>query len=679
MEMPREPRATIDFESRSSISLRKQGTWRYSIDPTTHILCLAFRLPTWESGRVSLWHPSFPSLGMPEPSVFDDILELIEWIQDGGLVEAHNAWFEYCLWKNVLSARYAWPRVPDKQWRCSAAKAAAHALPRALEKVAAILQVGVQKDMDGTKTMKKMTKPRKSRKAERELWMSQGEEEPDILYHETPELLERLFIYCKIDVLAEEEVSEALPDLSPAETGLYLLDQKINARGFQLDQEAVASALQLITDESVILNHQLAEVTHGTVQKATQRAQVRAWLHEQGVDLPDTQRATVEGVLGNPRLPYAARQGLEILRDLGRSSTAKYVTMNGWQDPTGLIRGGLLYHGASTGRWTGAGVQPQNFPRGTVKDQERLWDILKTRDRHLIAHEYTSVMEALSNALRGTIVARRNHQLFVADYASIEARVLFWLAGDDGALDLFRRHEDIYCDMASSIYKRPITKMDVTERQMGKQAILGLGYQMGWSKFQATCKGYKIPVTEELAHTVVDAYRKKYWRVKQLWYDQEQAAVQAWCDSNELQCGRMWWMPTERFLYCQLPSGRRLAYPFPEVKKDMTPWGEPKWGLTFKGINPVTRQWQRQKTYGGSLVENQTQAVARDLMADAMRRCDAHPTYDLVLSVHDELIAEAPLGQGNVKEFETLMATCPDWAQGCPVEAEGWTGLRYRK
>lgn len=686
----RPPRATIDFETRSAVSLRNSGTWKYSIDPSTDILCLAFRLPTWEEGRVALWHPEFKSLGIAEADCYDEILELLNWITSGGLVEAHNAWFEYCIWKNLLTPRYGWPEISGAQWRCSAAKCAAHALPRKLEDAATVLQVDVQKDMEGTKTMKKVSKPRKSRKKERELWLSLGEDEPDVLYHESWDLLERLFIYCKIDVLAEENVSQAIDDLSDDETQVFLLDQRINARGFQLDTNAVDAARSLIASESVLLNAQLREVTRGKVEKATQRDKVKAWLLTEGVDLPDTKKETLDLVVLDPKLGYRARQAITLLRELGRSSTAKYKTMDGWMDPQGVVRGGLLYHGASTGRWSGAGVQPQNFVRGSAKkrgqekddkpnDMRLLWECLKREDRDEIEEQYYSVMAALANALRGAIVAREGMQLYVADYSSIEARALLWLAGDDEALGVFRRHEDIYLDMAMSIYKRPLTKADDRERQTGKQAILGLGYQMGWRKFQATCAKFGIIIDDDMAMLVVDAYREKYWRVKAMWAAQEAAAMSAVEDGGVIVEGYMEWEVVDRFLYCRLPSGRQLAYPFPSVRVVETPWGEEKRALTYKGVNPVTRQWHRQKTYGGMIVENQTQAVARDLMAYGMQQCEVSGVYRLILTVHDEQIAEAPLGAGSVKEFEGLMAGIPNWAEGCPVEAEGWTGTRYRK
>ncbi len=714
------PRATVDFESRSARSLRTTGAWRYSIDPSTDILCLAFRLAHWEKDRTGLWHPAFPHLGIEEPEDFSDILELVQWVQSGGLLEAHNVWFERCMWGNILAPRFGFPVVPREQWRCSAAKAAAYTLPRGLDDAADALHLKLSKDPAGAKLIQRLSKPRKSRKKERELWAKQGLQPPAVLWHESKDEFERFWAYCQQDVLVEEAVSEALDDLNPLETRIFLMDQKINDRGFQLDRQAVTTALSLIAEENAKLNTELAEVTDGYVAAATKRADMKVWFASEGLDLNDTQGATLDAVLLDSSLSVRARRAVELMRALGRSSTAKYQRMLDWAGADFRIRGGLLYHGASTGRWSGSGVQPHNFPKLSPKpvgqekddpeDMNHLWDALTSEERDFIVTHYKGVMEALSAGLRGAIVAPPGRQLYVADFASIEARVLLWLAEDEDGLQLFRNHEDVYCDMASSIYGYPTNKKDhPTERGMGKIAILGLGYQMGPSKFTDTCAKFGITIaadvycqecgrgtrehgkeTHPFVYTdgdedvttsvkVVNAYRTKYWRVKQCWYDQEAAAIAAVQTRQPVQCYNVRWVYRAPFLFCELPSGRRLTYPEPRVKETIMPWGASKPVLSYMGVDPRTRQWKRQTVYGGLLVENIVQAESRDLMAEGMLRAEKTGIYELVLSVHDELVAEAEKGQGSVKEFEALMSKCPRWATGCPVEAEGWTGKRYRK
>ena len=692
--MHKRDRATIDFETRSACSLKKCGSWRYSLDATTEVLCLAYRLPYWDEGRTGLWHPAFPHLGIEETEHSEELDELIDWVLAGELVEAHNAWFERGIWTNIMGPRYGWPVIGHRQWRCSAAKAAAHALPRALGDVSEALALKVKKDLEGGKVMKKVMKPRKPRKAEREAWaLVHGEAPMPLHWHESRELFERLWEYCRVDVLAEEGLSERVPDLNAAETELYLLDQQMNERGFQLDVQAVDVALKLIAEETILLNGELSKLTKGKVEKATQRARMMQWFAGEGLVLENTQKATLDEVAQDSSLPPKVMRGVELVRELGRSSTAKYQAMKNWRCPDGRVRGGLLFHGASTGRWSGSGVQPHNFVKGSYDkddlDVQTLWDLLKTGDRELIKQVATnirgkqgSVMEALANGLRGAITASPGHQLYVADFAGIEARVLLWAAGDEDGLELFRTGGDIYCDMAASIYDRPVTKADKDERALGKVAILGLGYQMGWAKFVSTAWMMgKIVIDDDMSQRVVEAYRTKYWRVVEMWNAQEQAAIIATRSrkGHEEICGQTLWTRGSGYLYCEIPSGRRLAYPSPEIRERETPWGKAKLSLTFCGVHPLSRKWVRQTTYGGMLVENIVQAVARDLMAESLVRCEESGLYIPVLSVHDELISEAPNGTGNVKEFEDMMAAVPQWAAGCPIAAEGWAGARYRK
>lgn len=673
------PRATIDFESRSACSLKLAGTWRYSIDPTTEILCLAYRLPTWPEGVTALWHPATTDYQQY-------LSELLDWVLAGKLIEAHNAWFERCMWQNILVPVHGFPLIQPQQWRCSAAKAAAHALPRGLDEALAALKLPIRKDAEGEKVMKKMSKPRKPRKAEREAWeKAHGNIDYPRLYWEDDSLLQKLFAYCRQDVLAEDALSNVLADLSEVETRVYLLDQLINERGFLLDHEAVETALSMIADEQARGLVELAVLTGGKVKKATQRAQMLRWLEGEGVRLPNTQRETLEETLSNSSFgtfEVAARRGIELMLTLGKSSTAKYTAMQNQMSPVDhRVRGGLLYHGASTGRWSGSGVQPHNFPKGKIKgdEMEDVWELMKYQDRDAWLIQGSNVLETLSGALRGVIIPSVGHQLYVADYSGIEARVLLWLANDQKGLELFRQNKDIYLDMAMSIYERPLTKDDKDERALGKVAVLGLGYQMGPAKFVDTVAHMAgLTISDELAQQTVDAYRAKYHLVKQEWYDQEAAAKRA-VRGGVHDCGRVSWFVEKPFLYCELPSGRCLAYPFPKVQERETSWGELKPTLTFMGVNPYNHQWQRQHTYGGMLVENIVQAIARDLMAAALLRCEASGIYVPVLSVHDEVIAEAKVGAGTVSAFEELIAECPEWAHGCPVNAEGWRGMRYHK
>ncbi len=683
--------ATADFESRSACDLRKTGSWKYSLDPTTEPLCLAFRLPHWKSGRTALWHPAFPQLGIAEAES-PELKDLFLWVLAGKPVEAHNAFFERGIWTNIMGPRYGWPLVPQSSWRCSAAKAAAHALPRALADAVSALGLKVQKDLAGQKLMKKLSKPRKPRKKELEGWLAAGQ---PTLWWESKPWFQILWDYCRQDVLAEEALSAAIPDLPPNEVALYLLDQHINEVGVRVDLPAVDRALALIAEETETLNTEITELTEGFVTAVTQRQRLTIWLASEGLTLDDTQKQTIEDRLAWSEedeaeappwvgtLTPKTRRALEILQELGKSSTAKYEKMCQWVCPDGRLHGTLLYHGATTGRWSGAGVQPHNFPKGTYKswDMDDAWVYLQHSTRTQIREYWGSVMAPLSQALRGAIIPSVGKQLYVADYAAIEARVLLWLAEDEEALEVFRQGGDMYCVMATEIYGHPVNKKDhADKRQLGKVAILGLGYQMGASKFVATAATYGITIEEDFAEDVVRAYREKFSTVKQLWSDQEAAAIQATERPNKpVVCGRITWEKRRQFLYARLPSGRELTYPFPQVKTVRTPWDTFRPQLSFMGVSAYNHQWGRQTTYGGMIVENLVQAISRDVMAHAMQTLHHSGIYQPILTVHDELVAEATPVLGDLSDFLSLVTDLPEWATGCPVDADGWVGPRYRK
>jgi DNA polymerase len=736
------------------------------LDPTTQVLCLAYRLPYWETGRTEIWNPAFPHLGI---DAAEAPIELFEWIQAGEPLEAHNAWMERGVWTNIMVPQFQWPQVPHRSWRCSAAKAAAHTLPRGIDKACAAMRLSIGPDIERYDRVKKMWSPRKSRKAERTDWArkhapcagceatgkiqginpdtgrskkmpcptceglgyNQRCSIPDmpLLWHESRELFEDLFAYCRQDVLAEEALSDSLPDLDEMETEIFLLDMAINERGFPLDTEAVNTALELLDGEFTDLNRELFELTGGQVEKATQRAKMLTWLAEEGLELENSQADTLDDTLKRDGLQPNVRRGLELMRALGRSSTAKYEAMRDWVCPDSRVHGGLLYHGASTGRWSGKGVQPHNFPRLTLIDQqdlddkgkpqamdpELIWALLKTKDKITIEAEFGGVMEALSGALRGAIATTDDKQLYVADFNAIECRVLFWAADDEEGLKIFREGLDPYNDMATTIYGFDVNrKIHKTEGQIGKVAILGLGYQMGSSKYVQTvfdwtgltipediycanCKGgWKEhqrreheclefePIGDPKVMTgvkVVDAYRTRFSNVRQMWRDQEEAAIYATVTGKPAPCGKVLWEKGREhdFLYCTLPSGRRLAYPEPMVKDNYTSWGELKPQLSYMGVDTYTKQWRRQTSYGGLIVENIVQAISRDLMALALLRLENHGRYLPILSVHDEGLSEADKGTGSVEEFVSLITELPDWAEGLPMGAAGWTGSRYKK
>ena len=634
----------LDFETRAEIDISKSGAWMYSIHPGTTILCMAYAI----NGEPVKLITTF------EKCPFD--------IADN-IFTAHNASFEFYVWHNILVRQFNWPEVPLRQWRCTATMAASHALPRSLEDVSTALELDIQKDMEGKRTMLKLSKPRRPSKTNPSVW------------HEKQKDYNILYEYCKQDVEVERLIYKTLRPLNNKEQEIWFLDQEINMRGVQIDVHGVEDALFMIEKYKNECENEVTILTDNYLHNVNQRNRTMDWVRSQGVDMPNMTQSTVILTLTNCKLPGNVRRLLEIRQQLSKTSTAKYQALNIATDMNGRLRDLLLYHAASTGRWGGRMFQPQNLPRGSVKNVDECIEILSTRDIHTLKKRYSDVMGAISSCIRGMIVAKEGHDLIVADYSSIESRIVLWLANDEAGLEKYRNKVDLYVDMAMRIYRK--NDISEKERHLGKTTILGCSYGMGHKRFKETCKSQGLEITEETAELAVWAYRQMYKLVPQMWYNQEKAAIKAVKSRKLISCGRVKWGVVGEFLYCRLPSGRCLAYHKPEVV-EVKKFNEAKEQLTYLGTNSITSKYERQGTWGGKLVENITQAVARDVLAEAMIRCEK-AGYKIVLSVHDELVAEVPVGFGSVEEFINLMTDLPLWAAGCPIEAEGWRGKRYKK
>jgi DNA polymerase len=274
------------------------------------------------------------------------------------------------------------------------------------------------------------------------------------------------------------------------------------------------------------------------------------------------------------------------------------------------------------------------------------------------------------------VKAPAGKKLIVCDFAGIEARVLAWLAGQKDLVEIFRAGEDVYKVMAGKIYNKPPELVTKAERQLGKVAILGLGYQMGWSKFITTAKGYGISLDDAFAQQVVETYRTTYKRIRSFWRNANDAAICA-VQGSPVSIGRIRYFVEDRWLFCQLPCGRRSAYTDPQVRDEETPWGK-KPQLSYMTVDSMTKKWVRQRTYGGMLVENIVQATARDFLVEAMFRLEK-AGYPTIMHVHDETVSEVDADFGSAREVEEIMSFVPEWGKGCPIAAEGFETERYRK
>lgn len=675
------PPCFIDFETRSAVDLRKTGAYVYAEDPSTDLWCIAY---AFGDEPIEMWLP-----GQAIPPW------LKAHVEAGGELVAHNSAFERVIWWAILTPRYGWPRPKTEQFRCTMAGAMAMSLPGSLEKAAAAVGLEARKDMSGHRVMLQASRPRKI------------EADGTLIWWDDAERQDKLRLYCRNDVEVERQLDKRLARLSPYETKIFHLDAKINDRGVRVDLALCRAAQRVIEHHSKLLDAEMREVTGFEVNSCDAVQQLVRWLRKQGVDTSSVSKETVVDLLGED-LPPDAERALKLRQEAAKASTAKIAALIARTSPDGRMRGNLCYHGASTGRWAGRGAQLQNLPKATMAVTEQDIANLRTGDPVLIGMLYDRPLTLVADCIRSTLVSAAGKDLIASDFAQIEARVLAWLAEQSDLLELFAKGGKIYEAMAAKIYgvKPEEIEPDGTPRSLGKASILGGGFGMGPAKFRATCKKSGLIISQELAELTIGTYRKANAAIVRFWKDLETTAIDAVRRPGEITiCGRIKYRKHGSFLVCQLPGGRCIYYPYPRLVKNV--WikdlktntkrtmrldaareaqtagkvkidGEPYDSLTYKGVDTYTKKWQEIDTYGGKLVENVTQATARDLMADAMLRVD-EAGYPVILTVHDEVLSEPAVGFGSAQEFDEIMSQLPAWAAGCPVSAKGWRGARYRK
>ncbi len=632
---------SVDFETRSAVDLRKTGVYKYASDQSTDIWCMAYKAP-W-SDDVQVWLPG------------DEVdARLEDWIVEGGLLSAWNANFERTIWNEIMVGRYQWPRTGIKQWRCTMAQASAMGLPRALGQAAAVLGVEEQKDKTGAALMLRMARPRKVNADGSYTWWN------------TKDKLDTLVAYCRQDVRTELSVAETLHAMPDSERRLYQLDQRVNDRGVALDVDLVHRIKELANNASLEIDAEIQRLTKGQVKAATNAMDLTAWLNAHGIRAKSVDKQTVARLLSFDRLHPVIREVLKLRQNGAKSSTAKYDAMLHAVNADGRMRGLLVYHGAATGRWSGRLVQPQNFPRPQKKQDELDAIIAKLKAGEDVSEHGAGTVLA-SDLLRSMLIADEGNRLMFADYSAIEARVLAWVAGQSDLVETFRKGGDVYIEMASAIYSVNVDSVTDKQRQVGKMAILGCGYGMGGKRFAEQCATMGIRVDEDEAKRIVSVYREKNNRIAQYWRDVENDFVEMVKGA-----GRVGTVPLP------LPSGRSLTYHNPRIIQRETPWGAMRDTAQVDTLNSVTRQWVSQIIWGGLLTENVVQATARDMMATAMMALEVKG-YNVILSVHDEIICEVPDNFGSLDEMIDIMTRVPAWAEGCPINAEGKEGKRYRK
>ncbi|MFT4325854.1 MAG: DNA polymerase [Candidatus Liberibacter psyllaurous] len=674
------PKLFIDIETRSPKPLPKVGVWAYAEE--AKITLCAYAL---DDETIKLWdctaNPVMPS----------DLLKHLK--NDTVVCVAHNSSFERILFKKSLNIT-----IPPRRWICTSILARINGLPASLKNACMAL-----------KFPETLTKMEEGKALIARFCNGSIEESPYDSKRANHVQAWRLFgEYCKRDVEATRELFKQLPPLSSDEHTLWLLDQEINDRGYCIDVTLTQKLQELIAFERERLDEEFKELTAGVIGSARKTDLLNKYLFlYTGLDLPDMAESTVLTALSQPDIPQLSKAILNNRLSSSQSAILKLNTLSGAVSPDNRLRGTLQFFGASrTGRWSGRVFQPQNLPRQTLDFDEI---------ERLIRGLYSGApikdpLHFASDCVRSCIIASPGKKLIVADLAGIEARVLAWVAGEQWKLNAFANGEDIYKTAYSKAFNIPLSNVTKDQRAIGKVMELALGYQGGARVFQTMASNLGLDLkqfSKSIKQTATgddweQAQRRCLWMqethpefavpdpfigtacelVKEAWRAKHQGVVQLWKDCGEafdcvikegrsISARRVAGVPPllmkkqHQNVFITLPSRRNLAYR--DVQGDRS------------YLNTATSQLMRERTYGGKLTENIVQAISRDILACGMINA-TRAGYDIVLTVHDEIVCETP----DTPEFSSdelcfLMTQNPKWAKGLPLKAEGYEAVRYRK
>jgi DNA polymerase len=656
-----------DFETRSAENLKTRGLYKYAQHATTDIWCFSY---AFDYEPVQLWQ-----MGQPPPE------RVVQHVRNGGKFKAWNAQFERIIWNAVLHARYGWPKLTIEQTWCTMAQAVFNGYPASLDRCAEALRLNIGKDKLGHRLMMQMCRPR-------------SQVNGAFIWWDDPDKRQRLGTYCIRDTAVERTISSRLRPLSDAERQVYILDQQINERGFCVDGALVENGSGMVKHEMARLDERMYQFTDAWVTDTRKRLQLLFWLQmHSDIDAESVDKYAVASFLRQPTLDSMTRSVLEIRAEAAKSSLAKLDVFGKCVCYDGRIHGTLQYYGAGrTGRWAGRLIQPHNFPKGHLAPadvEQAVAHVIASHDdieyEGLRLRYEVSPLDLMTSLLRACIVAARGCRLFVADFAAIEARVLAWLAGELAQLKLFATGGDPYRVMASDVYRVPPPEVSGEQRWLGKQLVLGCGYQQGPPSFQKRLAKEGIDVDPEFAEEAIGSYRRRNPNIVGLWAEMQEAAMNAIRNPTTVyryKDGKLAFKMHNGMLMMKLPSNRYLCYISPTIESvtstaaDGNEWTRDQ--IHYWGVDPFSYRWRKLYTYGGKLTENAVQAIARDVLAKAMLRVAA-AGYRIILHVHDEIVAEVPNGTGDLAQFEQLMATVPTEMAGCPIKVTAWEGPRYRK
>jgi len=657
---------SVDIETYSSVDIKKSGLYKYAESPDFEVLLFAYSADGAPTQVVDLISGEY----IP----FDIKIALFRGYT---LNHAQNAAFEwYCLSKHFgLSKEHSLDWL--SQWRDTQLQALYCGLPASLDKAAKAL--GLPEDKQKMAVGKRLislfctpTKPTKTN----------GNRTRTLPHHE-PEKWQSFKTYNMQDVEVEMAIDRALKrfPVPDNEQKLWELDKRINAHGVKIDRALVEGCLSINSRLSEQLDREAKQLTGLSNPNSTQ--QLIPWLEEQGVAVDNLRKETVSELLTTAE--GAVKRVLEIRQQSSKTSIAKYDAMLAAAGEDDHVRGHLQFYGANrTGRWAGRLIQTQNLPRNYLDTLDLARDLAKRGNAETMSLIYRNVPDVLSQLIRTALIPNDGHKLVVSDFSAIEARVISWLAGEQWRLDVFNSHGKIYEASASQMFSVPIERIkkgnpEYALRQKGKVAELALGYQ-GGSPALIKMGALSMGLSEEELPDIVKRWRASNKRIVDLWYAVENAAI-ATVQTGQTQGvrGLLFAMESDieqglSFLTVTLPSGRKLYYAQPML----APNDFGKTAVHYYGVNQTSRNWSLTGTYGGKLVENITQAVARDCIAVAMSHLE-QAGYQAVMTVHDEVVSDVPEALADSDRVNVLMSQPIEWAPGLPLAADGFVADYYKK
>lgn len=651
----------IDIETYSSVELLKSGVYKYVEAPDFTILLIAY---SYDRGPVQI----IDVASIEEPDCFDcDMLECLksDLANPDVLKTAHNANFE----RTCLSKFFSSP-MPPEQWECTMAKASLLGLPLSLDAVGKALKLSEQKDQAGKALIRYFSLPCKPTK-------TNGNRTRNLPEHDLDKW-NQFKNYCIQDVKAEQAIRNKLSffDFPAKEKELWNLDQKINDTGVLIDPVLVKNAIGISIENTRRLTDKAVALTG--LENPNSVPQLKKWLTDTTEVVVDSLNKETLPQLLNSIDNKVATQVLSIRQEMSKTSVKKYDAMRKSYCRDSRVRGLLQYYGANrTGRWAGRLVQVQNLPQNHISDLELARNVLLDNDGEMIEMLYGSVPDILSQLIRTSFVAKAGHKFIIADFSAIEARVIAWLAGEKWRLDVFNSHGKIYEASASQMFKVPIEQITKGSplRQKGKVAELALGYQGGPNAL-VNMGALKMGIEEEELPKLVAMWRNANPAIVKLWEKVEEAAITAISEAPvTLKHNLKFDFDRNRgILFITLPGGRKLSYLKASLKSG-------KYGgqaIYYQGLNQTTKQWGIIDTYGGKLVENIIQAIARDCLAEAMLRLDK-AGFNIVMHVHDEVVIEEPVESSRIGLVNKIMSEAMEWAPGLPLKAEAYESNFYRK